>query len=275
MARGEFAAQMAALLDKGAYYRKLATKIQSNTVSNTCGWPGDFPSLREWVGDRVIKDMKEAACAIVNKKYESTLGVDRAHIEDDNLGVYRTRAQAEANAVIRFFERGVASLLRGGFESLCYDGQPFFDMEHPVYPNHDGTGEPEGVSNIVGAGDGSPWFLLCLDGVLKPFILQERNAPEMTDITDPHNDTVFMKDKYLFGVRQQPRMPDTLFIPKAGRKTRWRALTGELRLRFLAAGGRVQDGADGGKLRGGAARHANDEAGRRRPDGDNAHASCG
>jgi phage major head subunit gpT-like protein len=201
MVRGEFATQMAALLEKGAFYQKLATRIQSNTVSNTCGWLGDFPSLREWVGDRVIRDMKESAYTIANKKYESTLGVDRVHIEDDNLGVYRTRAQAEANAVIRFFEQGVASLLKGGFENLCCDGQPFFDTEHPVYPAHDGTGDPEEVSNIVGEGNGEPWFLLSLDGVLKPFIMQERSAPEMTDITDVHNEAVFMKDKYLFGVR--------------------------------------------------------------------------
>jgi phage major head subunit gpT-like protein len=201
MVRGEFATQMAALLEKGAFYQKLATRIQSNTASNTYGWLGDFPSLREWVGDRVIRDMKESAYTIANKKYESTLGVDRVHIEDDNLGVYRTRAQAEANAVIRFFEQGVASLLKGGFENLCCDGQPFFDTEHPVYPNHDGTGDPEEESNIVGEGNGDPWFLLSLDGVLKPFIMQERSSPEMTDITDIRNETVFMKDKYLFGVR--------------------------------------------------------------------------
>jgi phage major head subunit gpT-like protein len=61
MVRGEFATQMAALFAKGAFYQKLATTIQSNTQSNTCGWLGDFPRLREWVGDRVIKDMKETA----------------------------------------------------------------------------------------------------------------------------------------------------------------------------------------------------------------------
>jgi phage major head subunit gpT-like protein len=46
-----------------------------------------------------------------------------------------------------------------------------------------------------------PWFLLSLDSVLKPFILQQRSAPEMDEITDTKNESVFMKDKYLFGVR--------------------------------------------------------------------------
>ncbi|MDR2942791.1 MAG: Mu-like prophage major head subunit gpT family protein [Treponema sp.] len=201
MVRGEFATQMADLLAKGAYYQQLATTIQSNTRSNTYGWLGDFPHLREWVGDRAIKDMKETAYAIINKKYESTLGVDRVDLEDDNLGVYRTRAQAEANAVISFFEQSIAALMKDGFSGLCFDGQPFFDTDHPVYPNTDGTGAAESVSNIVGSGNGKPWFLLSLDGVLKPFILQERSAPEMDEITDIKNEYVFMKDKYLFGVR--------------------------------------------------------------------------
>jgi phage major head subunit gpT-like protein len=203
MVRGEFATQMAVLIVGGTLYQKLATTIQSNTRSNTYGWLGDFPHLREWVGDRVIRDMKETAYSIINKKYESTLGVDRADIEDDNLGVYRTRAQAEANAVVSFFEQSIANLLKGGFTGLCFDGQPFFDTEHPVYPETDGTGTPEEVSNIVGAADatGKPWFLLSLDGVLKPFILQQRSAPEMDEITDTKNESVFMKDKYLFGVR--------------------------------------------------------------------------
>jgi phage major head subunit gpT-like protein len=201
MVRGEFATQMAALSASEPAYKKLATEIQSNTRSNTYGWLGDFPALREWVGDRVIKDMKESAYAIINKKYEATLGVDRVDIEDDNLGVYRTRAQAMAQAVVSFFETEIAKLLKDGFANLCYDGQPFFDTEHPVYPNRDGTGTAESVSNIVGSGDGKTWYLLSLSGVLKPFILQQRNGPEMEEITDSKNDTVFMKDKYLYGVR--------------------------------------------------------------------------
>jgi phage major head subunit gpT-like protein len=79
-----------------------------------------------------------------------------------------------------------------------------------VYPETDGTGAAAGVSNIVGDSEatGRPWFLLSLDGVLKPFILQQRSAPEMTDITNLDNEAVFMKDKYLFGVRWRGNFGD-------------------------------------------------------------------
>ncbi|MDR2096748.1 MAG: Mu-like prophage major head subunit gpT family protein, partial [Treponema sp.] len=164
-------------------------------------WLGQFPNLREWVGDRVVKNISESAYQIVNKKYEATLGVERAHIEDDNMGMYRVLSREMADAVQRFFESQISELLTGGFTSLCYDGQPFFDTEHPLYPNIDGTGEASGVSNIIGTGTGAAWFLLSLAGSLKPLILQQRTNPEFAEITDTKNDTVFIKDQYLYGVR--------------------------------------------------------------------------
>ena len=47
----------------------------------------------------------------------------------------------------RFMNRKPAELISGGFTNLCYDGQPFFNTNHPVYPNTDGTGDAVDVSN--------------------------------------------------------------------------------------------------------------------------------
>jgi phage major head subunit gpT-like protein len=200
--RDEFRRRMSEI-DAKPVWRLLATVITSNTKSNTYGWLGAFPQLREWVGERVVKDISESAYQIVNQKYEATLGVDRADIEDDNLGQYRVLASEMADEVERFFNRNIALLLKEGFNKTCYDGQNFFDSEHPVYANTDGTGAVTPFSNIVGTGDetGLPWFLLSLSGSLKPVILQQRSAPEFEEITDTKNDTVFMKDVYLYGIR--------------------------------------------------------------------------
>jgi phage major head subunit gpT-like protein len=202
MIRGEYQTRLSEL-EAQAVYKLLASIIDSNSASNTYGWLGKFPKLREWIGDRVINSMKEQAYAIANKKYESTLGVDRADIEDDNLGIYRTLSKAQADEVVAFFNRMTAALLSGGFASLCYDGQNFFDTDHPVYPNADGSGAAASVANIQGSATatGTPWFLLCLSGSLKPLILQQRTQPEMDEITDSKNDTVFLKDQYLYGIR--------------------------------------------------------------------------
>lgn len=202
MVRGEYAARLAELAGK-ADYKALATIITSNTASNTYGWLGMFPKMREWVGDRVVNSMKEQAYAIANKLFEATLGVARTDIEDDNLGIYRPLSRAQADEFVAFCNRNIAALLSGGFSALCYDGQYFFDTDHPVYPNVDGTGDAVSTPNIQGdaAATGTPWYLLALDGTLKPFILQQRTEPEMDEVTDTKNDNVFLKDQYLFGIR--------------------------------------------------------------------------
>ncbi|MCL2601356.1 MAG: Mu-like prophage major head subunit gpT family protein [Treponema sp.] len=200
--RGEFKLRLAELA-ADSVYKKLATEIPSTTASNSYGWLSDFPHMREWVGDRVIKDIKESAYQLVNRKFESTLGVNREDIEDDNLGMYGVTSRLRAEEVDRFLNTEIAALLAGGFKGLCYDGQPFFDDEHTIKENADGTGKDILLSNIVGTGkETNPgWYLLSLNGSLKPLILQNRTQPEMSDITDTKNDSVFMKDKFMFGIR--------------------------------------------------------------------------
>jgi phage major head subunit gpT-like protein len=202
-------------------WKELATVVPSSTKTNTYGWLGDFPHMREWVGDRVVKDIKESAYTLANQKYESTMGLNREDIEDDNIGQYRVLAQAEADEVARWRNRKIASLLEGGFTNLCFDGQPFFDDEHPVYPNADGTGTAVNTSNIIGTGEESnpPWFLLSLKGVLKPFIAQHRMGPEFDALTDPKTDSVFMKDRYLYGIHYRGNFGYSFWQLAIGSKT--------------------------------------------------------
>lgn len=185
-------------------YKRLATTIVSSSKTNTYDWLGKFPQMREWVGQRVVKDMTESSYQITNKKYESTLGVDRADIEDDNLGLYSTIARSMGQEAKDFLDRKVAALLKDGFNSLCYDGQNFFDDSHPVYPKTDGTGDASLVSNIYKKTDsdaGTPWYLLSLNRPLKPLIHQERTKMELEALTDPKDETVFMEDKVRYGIR--------------------------------------------------------------------------
>jgi phage major head subunit gpT-like protein len=198
--------QQLEVLEAHDFYKVIATIINSNSKSNTYGWLGKFPRLREWIGDRVFEDIKSSSYVIENKKYEATLNVGREDIEDDNLGMYRPLAKAMADEVIAFYNRNIADLLKGGFENLCYDGRPFFDTEHPVYPKADGSGNAASVSNILKysnleGSEGSPWFLLSLSGTLKPIILQQRTNPEFEQLYDTKNDVVFIKDQYLYGIR--------------------------------------------------------------------------
>lgn len=181
-------------------WEKVATRVPSSSASNTYGWLGQFPALREWVGDRVLKDMAAQAYQIQNKLYEGTVAVKRTDIEDDNVGVYTPLFAEMGRAAKAHADQLVFGLLAAGETTTCYDGQNFFDTEHPVYPNVDGTGTPALVSNLQ-AGTGPAWYLLDTSRALKPLIFQERTTPELEALTSTQDEMVFMSDTYRYGVR--------------------------------------------------------------------------
>lgn len=182
-----------------SHYSEIATIVPSSTASNTYGWLGQFPDFREWIGDRVLKDMKAHGYAITNKTFESTVGVPRDDIEDDNIGVYKPLVSEMGRAAKVHPDRLCFGLLKAGASTACYDGQNFFDTEHPVFPNVDGTGAAQTVSNFAD-GSGPAWYLLDNSRVLKAVLYQERHKPEFVSLTDPQDEAVFMKNLYRYGV---------------------------------------------------------------------------
>lgn len=68
---------------------KVAMRVPSSTGEEVYGWLGQFPQMREWYGDRHIKNLSAHGFSIKNKKFESTVSVERDHISDDKLGLYK------------------------------------------------------------------------------------------------------------------------------------------------------------------------------------------
>jgi len=181
-------------------WEKVATRVPSSSASNTYAWLGQSPALREWVGDRVLKDMAAQAYQVQNKLYEGTVAVKRTDIEDDNVGVYTPLFSEMGRAAKAHADQLVFALLAAGETTTCYDGQNFFDTDHPVYPNVDGTGTATLVSNLQ-AGTGPAWYLLDTSRALKPLIFQERTTPELEALTSTQDEMVFMSDAYRYGIR--------------------------------------------------------------------------
>lgn len=185
-----------------AQYTKIATVIKSTTKSNTYGWLGKFPNLRKWVGDRVIESMKAHGYQIVNEDFEATVGVDRNDIEDDELGIYAPMFAEMGRSAGIHPDELCFGLLGAGFTTPCYDGQYFFDTDHPVYPKADGTGTPVMTANVVvDAGyQGEPWFLLDTSRALKPVIFQDRKSPQLIAMTKIDDEAVFTRKEFRYGV---------------------------------------------------------------------------
>lgn len=193
-------------------WQMAATHVPSSSSSNTYGWLGQFPKLKEWVGNRVFQDIAEHEYTVANKLYEATVSIPLTAIEDDELGVYKPLYLEMGYAAAVHPDELVFGLLAKGHETLCSDGHTFFDTEHIVYANEDGTGESVQVSNnlspVVSGGGAknaatavTPWYLLDVSRPLRPLLFQERNTPELQVITNPDNDHVFTTDSIPFGVR--------------------------------------------------------------------------
>jgi phage major head subunit gpT-like protein len=182
------------------HWQKIAKLISSNSKSNSYQWLSQFPAFQEWVGSRNRKKLSEIAYMVVNRKFETTIAVSREDIEDDNIGQYGMLAESAGQSAIDLMNDLMFQALAAGFAEICYDGQMFFDEEHPVAPNEDGSGTPVLVSNMQ-TGSSPMWALLCTQRAASPLYLQERIKPQFDAVTSTQNDTVFDKDEYAFGGR--------------------------------------------------------------------------
>jgi len=177
-------------------YKDICTIVPSKTSANTYAWLGNSSQIREWLGPRVINRLKTHDFTIKNKKFEKTEGIPKDVIEDDEYGVYMPLFAQMGVDAKEFPDILTFNLLKIGFSERCYDGQNFFDTDHPV----GNDGNEVSVSNMQ-AGTGEPWFLVCNRRPIKPLIFQERRKFDLTFKMDAKNsDHVFMHDEYLWGV---------------------------------------------------------------------------
>ncbi len=176
---------------------RLTMTVPSTTKEQRYGWLGKMPKVREWVGPRVVQNLTEADYSIKEKRFELTIGVDRDDIETDNLGQYSTLFEGMGEAAVLDPEQMIWDLLKAGFTTNCYDGQYFFDTDHPVLNE---AGEVTSVANTDG-GAGLPWFLLDTSRVVKPLIKQvRRDFGEIVARDKVTDDNVFDLNEFRYGI---------------------------------------------------------------------------
>jgi phage major head subunit gpT-like protein len=177
-------------------WQGVAETVTSTRSGEKYGWLGEVAPVREWVGPRVVNSLKEFDYTILNKSYENTISVPREKIEDDELGTYNMRAKMQSRQVAQFDDRLVFNLLKTGFTANCYDGQFFFDADHPVL---DENGVLTSQANTDG-GAGAYWFLVADDAPMKPLIMQKRKEWEWVPLDKIDDPNVFMNKEFYYGV---------------------------------------------------------------------------
>jgi phage major head subunit gpT-like protein len=176
-------------------HERIATRVNSTSRKEKYGWLGKVPGFREWIGPRAIQNLNQYDYEVANKPFEQTVSVDRDDIEDDSLGIYGPLFSELGRSAGAIYSELVFPALKNGFALPCYDGQYFFDTDHPVL---DANGVVQSVANTDG-GSGAPWFLMDTSRALKPLILQVRKEPTFIAKDRPDDDRVFMNKEFVYG----------------------------------------------------------------------------
>lgn len=113
-------------------WAQTAMLVPSGSSQNDYNWLSAFPRMRKWIGEKAIKSLEAFKYSIVNDDWEATVEVNRNHIDDDQLGIYAPQAQMAGFSARQLPDEIVSDLKNNAFTSLCYDGQFFYDVDHPV-----------------------------------------------------------------------------------------------------------------------------------------------
>lgn len=127
-----------------ATFREWALVLPSTTKSETYIWTDLLARIREWIGERVIGNIKAQDWTVKNRKFEGTFSLDVDDIEDDRLGTLIIKTQDLYAAALFHPEHLLEEVALAGFTTLCFDGQYFFDDDHPSL-----TADGTTVSNIT------------------------------------------------------------------------------------------------------------------------------
>ena len=126
-------------------WEKTTMKVPSGSSQNDYSWLGRFPKMRKWLGDKTVRALAAFKYTVVNDDYEATVEVDRNDLEDDQIGIYSPMAQDAGFSAKQLPDEIDADLKNNAFANTCYDGQYFYDSDHPVT---NANGVSASVSNL-------------------------------------------------------------------------------------------------------------------------------
>lgn len=126
---GFFYEQLEMSRDKG-WAERIGMLIQSDQESETHKWLGMSPALREWLGGRHAKGLRENGITITNKKFEASLEIGVDDLRRDKTGQIEVRVGEMADRVVQHWASLLSTLIVNGTSGLCYDGSAFYATDH-------------------------------------------------------------------------------------------------------------------------------------------------
>lgn len=114
----------------GSYVDRFAMKIDSAQEIENYAWLGQVPKMREWIGGRQPKGLREQTFSITNKDYEATLEILVKDLRREKFGQIKVRIAELARRTLSHPATLMTALIANGKATACYDSQFFFDTDH-------------------------------------------------------------------------------------------------------------------------------------------------
>lgn len=119
-------------------WRDYAVEVPSAGKSTLHAWFLNQARVRQWVGPRHYNNLSMKSWEVFNKDYELSYQFHRNQLDDDLDGLVNDAAMDAKNSGAKwakFEDELVATALEAGTSALCWDGQYFFDTDHPIDPD--------------------------------------------------------------------------------------------------------------------------------------------
>ena len=183
-------------------WRQIAMETSSTTARELYPWLGQTPSMRKWVGERVVHGFSQYEYTLANEPYEHTMEIPRDAVEDDTYGTYMPMVDMMAASAAAHPDQMVWPILPAGFDaarSKCYDGKPLFAADHPVIKADGTEGTQRNYTGNLAANN--PWWYLADLRMFRPIVHQIRRPMSGVQFRDrPTDEPVWRRRTFEYGV---------------------------------------------------------------------------
>lgn len=141
----------------------LYSYFDSDTEFSTYEWLASQTGLKRWIGPRIVEGFKERAYTIFNEHFEKTVEVSANKLDDSPMTAVGNAAARLAVLMegadkleddlmfnpVSTAMGAVSGLIARGASTVCYDGQFYYDQDHPIDLDSTGTQsnyEPSGFA---------------------------------------------------------------------------------------------------------------------------------
>jgi len=105
--------------------------VPMTTKTVDLSWVASLGKMREWLGERQVRDIVAKNFTMTAKHYEHTIGMNQDDIDDDTLNQYAPQIRLIAAGALKELDAAASYVLDNN--STCYDGQPLIDDSHPAF----------------------------------------------------------------------------------------------------------------------------------------------